>query len=156
MAGAGDAVTGLIRYRRRRRDVCRLDRWNRVEGGPGLKPLERLLEDARSNLDRVHPVDYDRGVAAGALVVDTRPDAIRRRFGDLAGALVIGLNVLEWRLAPESEHRALDVDPDRVVLLVCHEGYSSSLAARRLQLVGLPLATDLVGGYQALVAHHSG
>jgi rhodanese-related sulfurtransferase len=118
-----------------------------------LTPLERLLEDARSGLDRVEPVDYDRVVSAGALVVDIRPEAIRRRDGDLPGALVIGLNVLEWRLAPESEHRALDVDPARVVLLVCSEGYSSSLAAHRLQLVGLPRATDLVGGYRALQDH---
>jgi rhodanese-related sulfurtransferase len=88
-------------------------------------------------------------VAAGALVVDIRPVEQRRRDGDLPGALVIDRNVLEWRLDPTSPYRTLDVARDRRVIIVCDEGYSSSLAAATLQELGLPRATDLVGGFQA-------
>lgn len=70
--------------------------------------------------------------------------------------MVIGLNVLEWRLAPDSNHRIVDVHPDRVVLVVCQEGFSSSLAAHRLQQVGLRRATDLIGGFAGLMAHRRG
>lgn len=115
--------------------------------------LDDFLEEARSHLHRVRAEDFDDAVAGGALVVDTRPADVRSRQGELTGALVIGLNVLEWRLAPSSPHRALDVDRERTVVVVCAEGYSSSLAARRLQQVGLPAATDLVGGVEALFAH---
>ena len=88
--------------------------------------------------------------AGGALVVDTRPLDQRTRDGDLPGAVVIDRNVLEWRLDPTSPSR-LDGfdDPDRRVIIVCNEGYSSSLSADTLRRLGLPRATDLVGGYQA-------
>lgn len=117
--------------------------------------LERLLHDARAGLARVEVEDLDSLVEAGALLVDIRPEEIRREHGEIEGALVIGLNVLEWRLAPDSPTRLFDVDPDRVVVLVCQEGFSSSLAAHRLQQVGLPRATDLVGGYAALTSRLS-
>jgi rhodanese-related sulfurtransferase len=117
--------------------------------------LDGLLAEARSGLVRVAPEDFDAVVAAGALVVDVRPLELRSLFGELDGALVIGLNVLEWRLAPDSPDRCIDVAPDRVVLLVCHEGYSSSLAAQRLQQVGIPRATDLIGGHTALMSARS-
>ena len=88
--------------------------------------------------------------AAGALVVDIRPIEQRRRDGELPGALVVGRNVLEWRLDPSSPYRLpIADDPARRIVLVCHEGYSSSLAAHTLQRLGLPHATDLRGGYQA-------
>lgn len=121
-----------------------------------MNPLDRMLNEARSALRRVEASDYDRVVADGALVVDVRPLEVREASGPLDDALVIGLNVLEWRLAPSSPNRLLDVDPDRVVLLVCQEGFSSSLAAWRLQQVGLPNATDLAGGFAALSSHRAG
>lgn len=116
-----------------------------------MTSLHRMLADARAGLRRVSATGFDDVVAAGALVVDVRPEEVRAEQGALAGALVVGLNVLEWRLAPSSPDRLLDVDPDRVVVLVCKEGFSSSLAAARLQELGLEQATDLIGGFEALV-----
>ncbi|MFP5332483.1 MAG: rhodanese-like domain-containing protein [Acidimicrobiia bacterium] len=112
--------------------------------------VDRLVDAARAGLKRVVPADFDRVVAEGALLVDVRPLEIRQAHGLLDGALVIGLNVLEWRLAPDNPYRVVDLTPDRIVLLVCQQGFSSSLAAHRLQQVGLPHATDLVGGFEAL------
>jgi rhodanese-related sulfurtransferase len=113
--------------------------------------ISQLLEECRSTLDRVQPESLAAEMAAGALVVDIRPFEQRLRDGDLPGAVVIDRNVLEWRLDPTSPHRLADAPSrDQRVILVCNEGYSSSLAAHTLQRLGLPRATDLVGGYQAL------
>jgi len=86
-------------------------------------------------------------------VVDIRPLEQRQRDGELPGARVIDRNVLEWRLDPTSAHRLPEVSgPDQRVIIVCDEGYSSSLAAATLRQLGLHEATDVVGGYQALAA----
>jgi rhodanese-related sulfurtransferase len=112
--------------------------------------ISRLLEECRRGLDRVEPDDLAQVQAAGALVVDMRPVEQRERDGELPGAVVIDRNVLEWRLDPTSPDRLPVVDdPSRRIVLVCNEGYSSSLAAHTLQRLGLPNATDLSGGYQA-------
>jgi release factor glutamine methyltransferase len=112
--------------------------------------VDHLLDRARSGLDRVEPQDLDAEVRAGAVVVDIRPVEQRDRDGELPGALVVDRNVLEWRLDPTSPHRLpLVSGPDLRVVVVCDEGYSSSLAAATLQQLGLHRATDLVGGYQA-------
>lgn len=112
--------------------------------------LDDLLAQARAGLDRVRAEDLDACLRAGALVVDTRPAEQRARDGELPGALVVDRNVLEWRLAPTSAHRLPEAaDPDRQVIVVCNQGYSSSLAAATLQRLGLRRATDLAGGYQA-------
>lgn len=114
------------------------------------------MRHARSGLDRVHPEDLDSELAAGAWLVDTRPVEQRERDGELIGATVIARNVLEWRLDPTSGARLPEADdPERRVILCCNEGYSSSLAAAALRQLGLRRATDLVGGYQAVVAHRS-
>jgi rhodanese-related sulfurtransferase len=115
--------------------------------------VDRLLASARDGLDRVRADDLDAEVAAGALLVDMRPVEQRERDGALPGALVIDRNVLEWRLDPTCPHRLPEADgaAERRVILVCNEGFSSSLAAATLQQLGLPLATDLVGGYQSLL-----
>jgi rhodanese-related sulfurtransferase len=111
------------------------------------------LDECRRHLDRVLPRDLPAEVAQGALIVDVRPREQRKRDGGLPGALVIDRNVLEWRLDPTSPHRAPEAaDPDRRIILVCNEGYSSSLAARTLQQLGIARATDLVGGFQAWLA----
>lgn len=89
--------------------------------------------------------------ARGALVVDIRPADLRARDGELADAIVVDRNVLEWRLDPTSPHRIPEAtDADREIVLVCDEGYASSLAAASLQRLGLHRATDLDGGFQAL------
>ena len=91
-------------------------------------------------------------MAAGALVVDIRPEHNRRTEGEMPGAVVIDRNVLEWRLDPTSGHHLADASIDRRVILVCNEGYASSLAAATLVDLGIARATDLVGGYRAWVA----
>ncbi|MFC9333098.1 MULTISPECIES: rhodanese-like domain-containing protein [Arthrobacter] len=122
-------------------------------GSPGTLTINELLIESRSGLERVHASDLEREMAAGALVVDTRPVDQRDRDGDLPGAVVIDRNVLEWRLGPSSPHRlAIADDPARRIVVVCNEGYSSSLAAHTLQRLGLIHATDLVGGFQAWAA----
>lgn len=111
--------------------------------------LNDYLENARSRFDRVEPEDLERAMSAGALLVDIRPIENRSREGDMPGALVIDRLVLEWRLAPSSDHRIVDLEPGQQVIVFCNEGYSSSLAAATLRDLGVDGATDLVGGYRA-------
>lgn len=118
--------------------------------------ISSLLETVRRGLDRVQPADLAAVQATGALVVDIRPVEQRQRDGALPDAVVIDRNVLEWRLDPSCPYRLpIADDPDRRIVLVCNEGYSSSLAAHTLQQLGLANATDLRGGYQAWVATSS-
>ena len=111
--------------------------------------IDALLAGARGRLDRVSPLDLASAVSDGAVVVDVRDTAQRIEQGELPGAHVIDLTVLEWRLAPSSASRSIDVSPDQRVILVCSDGFSSSLAAARLQSLGLSGATDLEGGFKA-------
>lgn len=102
-------------------------------------------------MDRVAPEDLAAEAAAGAVVVDIRPVEQRNRDGELPGALVIDRNVLEWRLDPTSPHRVPEATGTDVrFVIVCNEGYQSSLAAATLRRLGVERATDLVGGFQAL------
>lgn len=115
--------------------------------------IDELVESARRGLDRVLPADLQAEMLAGALVVDTRPVEQRERDGALPGALVIDRNVLEWRLDPTSPHCVPEMTHHHQrVIIVCNEGFSSSLAAATLRELGLSRATDLVGGFQALRA----
>lgn len=113
--------------------------------------LDAVLEKARERISpRVEPKDLAAAMDLGALVVDTRPADLRQRDGELAGAVVIDRNVLEWRLDPHGCHRLQEAsDADRPVILVCDEGYASSLAAVGLLRLGRRNVTDLEGGYQA-------
>ena len=115
------------------------------------RTIDDVLVAARGRLPgRVQPGDLAAAMAAGALVVDTRSEAQRRSDGELPGAVVVERNVLEWRLDPASPHRLDDAgDRRRTIVVVCDEGYASSLAAASLQDLGLVNATDLDGGYQA-------
>jgi rhodanese-related sulfurtransferase len=113
--------------------------------------IDVLLEKARSRLVRVEPGRLAVEVEQGAIVIDIRPLEQRQRDGELPDAVVVDRNVLEWRLDPTSPNRLpLATDLDVRLILVCNEGYSSSLAAATLQELGLRRATDLVGGFQAL------
>ncbi len=113
--------------------------------------LERVVEETRRRISpRIEPSDLAAAVDLGALVVDIRPAELRGRDGDLEGALVIDRNVLEWRLDPCGSHRIQEAsNPDRPVIVVCEEGYASSLAAVSLLNLGRRNVTDLKGGYQA-------
>jgi rhodanese-related sulfurtransferase len=112
--------------------------------------VEELLTQARRRLTRVGPAEALARQTAGALVVDVRLAEQRAADGAIPGAVVISLNHLEWRLDPTSANR-IDAarDHDLDVIVVCDEGYCSSLAAARLQDLGLHRATDLDGGFQA-------
>jgi len=117
--------------------------------------IDELLAEVRMHLDRVLPEHLDAQVVDGAVVVDTRPAAFRVAEGELPGALIVERNVLEWRFDPTSPARLPQATSDDVqVIVVCNDGYASSLAARSLQLLGLHRATDLVGGYRAWRALH--
>jgi rhodanese-related sulfurtransferase len=119
------------------------------------RSIDEILAEARSRLPgRVVPGELAAAMARGALVVDVRPSEQRARDGELPGAVVIDRSVLEWRLDPAGEHRLAEMDGyDREVVIVCNEGYSSSLAAAVLQEMGLHRATDLEGGYQGWLRH---
>ena len=121
---------------------------------PAPRSVDALLDQARKALPRrPTAADLPSLVARGALVVDIRPSEQRTRDGDLVGAVVIDRNVLEWRLDPSSPHRIPEATGHDVeIVLVCDEGYASSLAAATLQQLGLHRATDLDGGYQAVIA----
>jgi rhodanese-related sulfurtransferase len=113
--------------------------------------IDKRLAEARARIEpRVSASDLHDAIANGAVVVDTRSSAQRDRDGELPGAVVVERNVLEWRLDPTSPHRIAEMDnPDRRVIVVCDEGYASSLAAASLLDLGLTNVTDLAGGYQA-------
>jgi rhodanese-related sulfurtransferase len=111
--------------------------------------IDQLLDEARGQLDRLPPSGAVAAARAGALLIDIRSAGQRARDGSPAGAAFVHRNVLEWRLDPGSRH----CDPelarrDRPVILICDEGYQSSLAAATLRRFGVD-ATDVVGGFQA-------
>jgi rhodanese-related sulfurtransferase len=116
--------------------------------------IEDLLAEARAGLKRVSPAEADQALRSGrAVLVDIRENERRAREGRVPGAVEIDRNVLEWRCAPDSEWRDDRVsDADAVVIVMCNEGYQSSLAAANLQRLGLRNATDLDGGFRAWVA----
>ena len=109
--------------------------------------IELLLDHARRALIRLEPVEAQRAAALGAILVDIRPWEQRERDGAIPGALVIDRNVLEWRLDPMCEFRHPSVGSDQRVVIICNEGYSSSLAAATLRLFGRD-ATDVIGGFR--------
>lgn len=113
------------------------------------RSIDELLAQARAALERLAPHDAYAAAQNGAVLVDIRPDIDRLTDGVIPGALVIDRNVLEWRLDPSSDARLPLADYDLHLVLVCNEGYASSLAAATLQDIGLRRATDLIGGFRA-------
>lgn len=118
-----------------------------VVAGQGGVSIQVLLDDARKGLIRLEPAEAHGEAASGAILVDIRPLEQRERDGTIPGALVIDRNVLEWRLDPRSDFRDPSVESQQRVLVICNEGYSSSLAAATLRLLGCD-ATDVIGGFQ--------
>ena len=114
--------------------------------------VDELLTAARRQIDRVEPGQLGAEHAAGALVVDIRPAEQRCTDGALIGAVVIDRNVLEWRLDPASPWKVPEVTGyEQRMILVCNEGYASTLAAATLRMLGIEQAADLAGGVQALL-----
>jgi rhodanese-related sulfurtransferase len=114
------------------------------------KTVDDLLEEARRRLRRVDPHEASEAIASGAVLVDIRSDSQRARDGVVPDAIFVARNVLEWRADPASSWREPRLaDPSREIIVMCNEGYQSSLAAATLQELGLRRATDLVGGFQA-------
>jgi rhodanese-related sulfurtransferase len=110
--------------------------------------VDELLADARSRITRMQPEAAHRAVQAGARVVDIRPSWQRRQEGEIPGSLIVERNHLEWRLHPRSEVRVPIAAETRQWIVVCSEGYTSSLAADALMSLGVQ-ATDIVGGFTA-------
>jgi rhodanese-related sulfurtransferase len=113
------------------------------------RSIDSVLADARSRLRRLTPTEAVAARDAGAVVVDIRPVAQRQAEGAPDQVLVVERNVLEWRFDPASDARLPIADYDLQVIVLCQEGYTSSLAAAALQDLGLWRATDVVGGWDA-------
>ncbi len=126
-----------------------------TRGAPeGSRGIDDILAESRARLTRLSPERaYQAWREDGAVLVDIRPAAQRAAAGEIPGILVIERNVLEWRLDPRSDARLPLADSyDLAVIVVCQEGYTSSLAAAALQDLGLRRATDLAGGFAAWLA----
>lgn len=116
------------------------------------KTIDEVLLEARAGLDRLAAQDVPAALEHGGILVDIRPAAQRAEEGEHPGALVIERNVLEWRTDPTSDAKIPEaVDHDVAWIILCSQGYTSSLAAAALQNIGLHRATDVIGGYEALV-----
>lgn len=114
------------------------------------RTVEELLTDARARLVRLAPAQAAAAQAAGAVLVDIRGDDQLRTHGCIPGAIHIPRNVLEWRADPNcSTCDPRIADRDVIIVIVCQEGYQSSLAASNLHDLGFKRATDLEGGFEA-------
>jgi rhodanese-related sulfurtransferase len=112
--------------------------------------VDELLAEARCHLIRLEPADAAYAMARGAVLLDIRSEFQRDRDGVVPGSVFLPRNVLEWRCDPASPWRDERVsDPSRTLIVMCDEGYQSSLAAANLKRLGLEHATDLAGGFQA-------
>ena len=114
--------------------------------------VEEMLDQARAELDRATPDSAARMLRDGALVVDIRPYANRVAEGEIPGSVPVERIVLEWRRDPAGALRLPGRTADTPVVVVCNEGYASSLAARDLRTLGLRSVTDLAGGFRAWAA----
>ena len=119
----------------------------------GAVSIDRMLAQARLRLQRLTSAQAHDALASGALLVDIRPGWQRTREGEVPSALLVERNHLEWRFDPESPARLPQATGyDTQVIVLCSEGYASSLAADSLRRLGLHRATDVIGGFQAWAA----
>jgi rhodanese-related sulfurtransferase len=118
-----------------------------------MSAVDALLDDARSHITRYSPREAAEAMRRGALLVDLRPVEYRWRFGEVPGAIAVSRHVLEWRLDVTSEHRLTQLrygDRDQEIVLMCNEGYTSSLAAHQvMRQLGLSTVRDVAGGFAA-------
>ena len=112
---------------------------------PGRMTIDDLLREARGRIDRVTPEEAAREVESGAVLVDTRCSEDRQREGTIPGSVHVPRTLLEWRAEGIT-------DPEGRLIVVCNDGYSSSLAAANLSRLGFRRVADLVGGYRGWVA----
>jgi rhodanese-related sulfurtransferase len=123
-----------------------------LAGVTGTEPrsIDVMLAVARQRLRRLDPLAARNAMSSGALLVDIRPHAQRLAEGSVPGALIVERNVLEWRFDPRSDARLPEATGfDLYLIIMCSQGYASSLAAASLQDLGLRHATDLAGGFLA-------
>jgi rhodanese-related sulfurtransferase len=116
----------------------------------GRRTIDDLLRDARARLDRLGPRQALAATRRGGLIVDIRSEAQRVEQGLVPGSWFVPRNVLEWRADPACAHH----DPHLVtvagpLVLMCAQGFQSSLAAATLQEMGIHRATDVIGGFEA-------
>jgi rhodanese-related sulfurtransferase len=124
-----------------------------VSRPPGAVSVEHMLRQARSRLRRLTPAQAHDALTAGAVLVDIRPGWQRAREGEIPGALLVERNHLEWRFDPECTARLPQATGYATqVIVICSEGYTSSLAADSLRQLGLHRSTDVIGGFQAWAA----
>lgn len=118
-----------------------------------MSTVDALLDDARSHITRYPAAAAAQAMRNGALLVDLRPVEYRWRFGEVPGAIAVSRHVLEWRLDVTSEHRLKELragDHDQEIVLMCNEGYTSSLAAYQvMRQLGLTNVKDVAGGFAA-------
>jgi rhodanese-related sulfurtransferase len=122
-----------------------------VTAEPGHS-IDEILATARKRLRRLHPAQAYQAMSAGALLVDIRSQTQRAAQGLVPGALQVQRNVLEWRFDPRSDAKLPQASFALQVIIMCAQGYSSSLAAASLQDLGLYNATDVIGGFEAWAA----
>jgi rhodanese-related sulfurtransferase len=117
------------------------------------RSINVLLEEVRARYERIDAQTAARERDGGAFLIDLRPVEYRLKYGEVPGAITIGLDILEWRLDPQSPRRiAQATDHDQRIILICRQGYSSSLAVGRLLDLGLHRATDVIDGVEGWVA----
>ncbi len=118
--------------------------------GSAPRSIDEILAEARDRLRRLGPAETYEAMGHGAVLVDIRSEAQRAEQGTVPGSLHVERNVLEWRFDPQSSAKLPQATGyDVQVIVMCVEGYTSSLAAAALQDIGLASATDLAGGYRA-------
>ena len=116
------------------------------------RTIHDMLHDARRALARLTPARAFEAAQGGAILIDTRSEHDRRQHGSVPGSRPIPLSVLEWRLCPSAELSDPTIGHDAHVILLCNHGYSSSLAAARLQALGFARATDVIDGFEGWAA----
>lgn len=117
--------------------------------GVSHRGVDELLAAARARLERLTPAEAFAAGAGGAVLVDIRPQVNREAEGEIPGAVIVERNVLEWRFDPSNAARLPIAAYDLQVIILCNEGYTSSLAAVALHELGVSRATDVIGGYRA-------
>lgn len=112
------------------------------------EPIDDYLARQRARFRRLPLAELAGVLADGGILVDIRPIEFRAPEGEHPDALVIDRNVLEWRLDPASDTRVVDITADTTIVVMCNDGFASSLAAVGLIDMGFTNATDLIGGYR--------